>query len=535
MTPLLLGATALAGSLSLDLSADRGPISGGTLADGALVLADEEARLDLAALTSAEGTLRLVVEEGSFELGLGAASWKADYRAGGGITLGEGSLPFPHGHRLWQVREEPVIELGADYWETGGMLHADLLVYEGAWWLFWSGIMSPGYGYRQVGLATSTDTVRWTRHADNPVITIDYGAGYDGVHNHMPTVTVDDDGGLQMHLACYQNNVGNRICGAESEDGLSWTKQGVLLDLGASGDFDEDSLRCPEVIRTEDGGWHMLYYGTVGDEHYGPTGYATSADGLSWTKHGAFTDKAGRLECPGLVQTPYGIEGWHNCADALCYIRSDGDMTIWELETTPDIVKDWAPWSSGYVQGPSIVLDGNTYTMVFNAYSYDTGLERLAWAETEPAPGAELELGFTWDGERLSVAMDDGPALEAVVAEAEGLVFGAEGRVRLLSLELSWEEASSGDGGGTDGGATDGGAGDGGTDGGSADGGTDGGSADGGTDGGSADGGTGGADGGTGGADPDGEPKGGCGCQAGGAASLLALLPGLLLAGRRRR
>lgn len=531
MIPLLLIHSAFAGTLSLDLSADRGPISGGTLADDALVLADEEARLDLAALASAEGTLRLVVEEGSFALGLGEASWTADYRAGGGITLGEGSLPFPHGHRLWQMREDPVIELGADYWETGGMLHADLLLYEGAWWLFWSGIMSPGYGYRQVGLATSTDTVSWTRHAENPVITIDYGAGYDGVHNHMPTVTVDDDGGLQMHLACYQNNVGNRICGASSEDGLSWTKQGVMLDLGESGDFDEDSLRCPEVIRTEDGTWHMLYYGTVGDEHYGPTGYATSADGLSWTKHGAFTDKAGRLECPGLVQTPYGVEGWHNCADALCYIRSDGDMTVWEMETTPDIVKDWAPWNSGYVQGPSIVLDGNTYRMVFNAYSYDTGLERLAWAETEPAPGAELELRFSWDGEQLRVSMDDGPALETGLMEAEGLVFGAEGRVRLLSLDLSWEEASSGDGGGTDGGGTDGGGTDGGaTDGGGSDGGgTDGGGTDGGgTDGGTSDGGA--SDGG----DADDDTKGGCSCATGAPASLLALLPVLALLGRRR-
>ena len=39
-------------------------------------------------------------------------------------------------------------------------------------------------------------------------------------------------------------------------------------------------MRMPDVQIDEGGTWHMLYNGTDPEQHYGPTGYATSADGV---------------------------------------------------------------------------------------------------------------------------------------------------------------------------------------------------------------------------------------------------------------
>ena len=52
------------------------------------------------------------------------------------------------------------------------------------------------------------------------MLTIDYDLeAVDGVHVHMPTVTRATDGTWHMFYACYQNNVGNRLCHATSPDG----------------------------------------------------------------------------------------------------------------------------------------------------------------------------------------------------------------------------------------------------------------------------------------------------------------------------
>lgn len=66
-----------------------------------------------------------------------------------------------------------------------------------------------------------------------------------------------------------------------------WVKRATpVLNFGSGADWDSVSVSEPSVIRREDGTWHMWYTGVSTDtQDTAAIGYATSPDGLTWTKY----------------------------------------------------------------------------------------------------------------------------------------------------------------------------------------------------------------------------------------------------------
>ena len=431
-----------ADSGSTDFVADAGGWIGGSMENGKLVLDGERVLLELGEADSLSLRVRVrQVDAGKLELSLGASSWTADYAGTTGVSLGEEAVPMAPDHRTWVPDTQPLIVPTGSGWMGADALHCEIIEYDGTFYLFWTGAMAPGYGYRQIGVATSPDAENWTPYAANPVLTIDYDhSTVDGIQVHMPTVVVDpDNGAWSMFYSCYQNGVGNRICRATSPDGLTWTPREVALDFGGEGEFDSGSLRMPDVLIDGSGTWHMLYNGTVPGEHYGPAGYATSADGQNWTKHGAIEADGDRLQGGGMLQTAYGIEQWWNCADAFCASVADpSDWSVWEDREEPILVKNWAAWNSGYIQSPSPLQLGQELHMWFNAYDYQVDDEVITHAKAEPKAGVWMDLSLSWDGETLQVQQDQGPTL-SLVAPGGTLSVASTGRVEMDSAQWSWE------------------------------------------------------------------------------------------------
>ena len=71
---------------------------------------------------------------------------------------------------------------------------------------------------------------------------------------------------------------------AVSTDGKRWTKHPAnpVLKLGEPGQWDDTNIWCPTVWK--EAGYHMLYTGRNADGVL-QIGYATSDDGVAWTKH----------------------------------------------------------------------------------------------------------------------------------------------------------------------------------------------------------------------------------------------------------
>jgi len=58
--------------------------------------------------------------------------------------------------------------------DAHNIYHMDVLVHEGTWWMFYTGLDIGGPGEQQsIGLATSPDGITWTRHPDNPILRAD--------------------------------------------------------------------------------------------------------------------------------------------------------------------------------------------------------------------------------------------------------------------------------------------------------------------------------------------------------------------------
>jgi len=178
-------------------------------------------------------------------------------------------------------------------------------------WKMWYYGRDPGFDRRialptgRCGLATSSDGVRWERvqgaltmgsifephpdpsRFDSTHVGISDIAYRDGLYwmwylggDHTPLKLGP------MELMGFPALAGCAI----SRDGRRWTRldgphRGALLPAGKRGEFDALMTGWPQVIRWDDGSWRMYYHSIDARQVY-TLGWASSDDGLNWTKRG---------------------------------------------------------------------------------------------------------------------------------------------------------------------------------------------------------------------------------------------------------
>jgi hypothetical protein len=143
-----------------------------------------------------------------------------------------------------------------------------------------------------IGYATSSDGVSWTR-VDG------IGVGYSVYDRDMDgagalalvspcVVRIGDDYHMWYSRALDEGGLVYRIAYAISPDGISWTNVpgpatgGAVLEAGAAGNFDEAMVFFPIVTVT--GNEFQMWYSGWDSVYEVRTGYATSSDGINWTR-----------------------------------------------------------------------------------------------------------------------------------------------------------------------------------------------------------------------------------------------------------
>lgn len=125
----------------------------------------------------------------------------------------------------------------------------------------------------------------WTKYEFNQVLQ----AGpdnFDLLAIGQPTVLFEE-GTIKMWYAGVGADMKARLCYATSTDGINWTKHGIVMDVGSEEEWDRGWIDTPEVLKVP-GGYYLSYYGDTIQQSSAISssmGAAFSIDGVEWTKY----------------------------------------------------------------------------------------------------------------------------------------------------------------------------------------------------------------------------------------------------------
>jgi predicted GH43/DUF377 family glycosyl hydrolase len=126
--------------------------------------------------------------------------------------------------------------------------------------------------------------IEWTKYDDNFVLT--HGPDNFDIFAIGQPCVLYEEGVIRMWYPGVGNDGKARLCYATSTDGIEWTKYGIVMDVGGAGEWDRGWIDTPDVVKTDDG-YVLVYYGdTIQQlsEINSAMGVAYSPDGITWIK-----------------------------------------------------------------------------------------------------------------------------------------------------------------------------------------------------------------------------------------------------------
>ncbi len=280
----------------------------------------------------------VMVREGNFyENAIGSPSvillgdtFRMYYAAGGQDNRGRISLAFSTDGVHWTKYDSATPVFGPDStgWDSH-FLDTPEVLYDGQFKLYYFGDSDNDPPGGAIGLAVSTDGIIWSRVGTSPVLTPGSPGDWDGLFVESPTVLYDSSSNLYfMYFSGVDTTWRVRIGGAFSTDGINWNKlpENPVLTPGSAAEWDGFAVATPTVLK-RDTLFEMWYCGASvgdvmadGDIDTIRIGYATSRDGVVWSKHPA-NPLFGTYNPPPDVRGPW--------APDVLFLPSRGEFMMW--------------------------------------------------------------------------------------------------------------------------------------------------------------------------------------------------------------
>ncbi len=298
------------------------------------------------------------VSNGSVIFDSSTSKFKMWYNGGDGEWSGSiGYATSPDSINWHKDENNPVLEVGlSGTWDDYFIATPSVILDDTTYHMWYAGVSDQSISHINIGYAVSSDGINWQKDENNPVLEVGPADSWEETWVYFPYVIYD---GLAFHM-WYTGTEGNSFSGwaerigyATSPDGISWTKDAnnPVLDLGSTGSWD-DALLASCSIFFDDTTFNMWYTGGDGSENF-KIGYATSPDGIIWSKYAnnpvLSGGSSGSWDRPR-VQDPRVI-----FIDSTYYMwYSGGGFFTWQIgyATSPDGVS-WTKY------GPPVLTDIN--------------------------------------------------------------------------------------------------------------------------------------------------------------------------------
>ena len=301
-------------------------------------------------------------------------------------------------------------------------------------WYQGRGLSFNGYG-SSLGYAESTDGLSWDKYAGNPVLEPGETGEWDSAYRGQ--VSLIKDGGLYKMWYSGGPPSGPWQTGyATSSDGLEWDiyAGNPVLVAGGPGSWDEMESDGPAVIK--DGAvYKMWYYGCNADYTVCSIGYATSNDGVTWTKLAGDPvleatpgewDESG-LSWPRVIKNGATYEMWYH-SDGKIGRATSPDGVAWTKYAGNPVLGEG--WDGGGVGVSTLVLDGGTYKMWFSSgagatrgIGYAESTDGIHW--TQPVGNPVLLPGET--GVIIEVVYDSNQVQALTLGETDVTITVSDG------------------------------------------------------------------------------------------------------------
>lgn len=236
-----------------------------------------------------------------------------------------------------------------------------------------------------------------------------------------------------------------RVCYAESIDGIAWKKSeyNPVLDVSYEGSWDSLAVETVSVIIDEDDvpekRYKMWYAGQYYNEYRYDIGYAYSANGVNWEKHGTpvltvgepSSWEGGFIEGPSVIKEENGFKMWYAGYNLITGkvavgLATSTDGIFWEKYTgNPVLGTGLDAWDSIYVQDPHVTKHNDTYHMWYGGcdrhsnYGQQVGYafsdDGINWVKSSQNPVLRRGETGAWDANTASfpcVIIDDANRLK---------------------------------------------------------------------------------------------------------------------------
>lgn len=248
----------------------------------------------------------------------------------------------------------------------------------------------------------------WIKHEGGPVLGGDLGTCFD-------VAMLRENETYRMWFSWRPKE---SITLVESDDGIHWSRPQIVLGPDKSTKW-EDDLNRPGVVKREDG-YHMWYTGQANDHSW--IGYATSPDGVRWTRRSAKPVLSPEepwegiaVMCPHVLwdETTRQYRMWYsggeqNEPNAIGYATSPDGLHWTKHEGNPVFAADRSnPWEQHKVTACQIIPAGDWHLMFYIGFRTEElaqiGLARSRDGVTNwqrhPANPILYPVKDAWDGD----------------------------------------------------------------------------------------------------------------------------------------